>query len=270
MKNYSKIIFLAIAPLAANAEVQLVAGWNFGQFITQGSPSTNYTNYEDAFSVPSNFTLTQRPGVGTSGYEKATDGGSATAYSAGTGLISWDGTNGSDLWTPTSTVNDPGVTIDNNPENYSAINGQLVYNNDFNAGQIHNFQLRFNQNGTQNDFAISVSTLGFYDYDDASYSQNNDENFSFAAYGSGSVEFFHQGSSVGVVNVSGTEERYALNLPTGFYNQASSTLVARLSAGANISFDNVVINAVPVPEPSVFAAVAGLGALAVVASRRRR
>jgi len=269
MKNIYKILAITLAPLAVHAEVQLVAGWNFGQFVGTGAPTTLGVDFTDVGSIPSNFTLTQRPGVGTSGYEKATDGLN-TVFSAGTGVISWDGTNGSDVWTMTGTVDADGVTVNNNPEDYSSINGQLVYNNDFNAGQIYNFQLRFNQNGTQNDFAISVSTLGFYDYDDASYSQNNDENFSFAAYGSGSVEFFHQGSSVGVVTVSGTEERYALNLPTGFYNQASSILLARLSAGANISFDNVVINAVPVPEPSVFAAVAGLGALAVVASRRRR
>jgi hypothetical protein len=269
MKNFIKFIPFAVVPFLSHAEVQLVAGWNFGQFVGNGSPTTLGVDFTDVGSIPSNFTLTQRPGVGTSGYEKATDGLN-TVFSAGTGVIYWDGTNGSDVWTMTGTVNDNGVTVDNNPENYSSINGQLVYNNDFNAGQIFNYQLRFNQSGTENDFALTVSTTGFYDYEPADYAQNNDENFSFAAYGSGSVEFFHQGNSLGVVTVGVEEERYTLNLPSGFYNQTSSTLIGRLSSSAQISFDNMVINAVPVPEPSVFASVAGLGALAFAAGRRRR
>ena len=266
MKIVSKVACLVVLPVAASAQVELIAGWNFGQFISSIVPSTDGTTGDAVGFIPSNFTGTQRPGPGSSGPEHIIAGDSST-FSLGSGIISWDGSNGSHVW---SFADGSGVYVDNNPETYSSVNGGLVTSNDLAAGQTSNFQLRFTSSGGVEDFAITVDTSGYADYDDGAYSQTNDYNFSFAASGSGSVSFFYGGLPVGTsIGVTATETAYNVDLPGIFYGNASSTLIARISGA--VTFDNIQINGVQaVPEPSTCAALAGLAGLASVMVRRRR
>ena len=125
MKTISKVLCLLALPAAASAQVSLIAGWNFGQFIGNTVPSTNGLTGEAIGSIPSNYAGFTRPGPATSGPEQA--GISATPFSAGTGVISWDGSNGSDAW---QYVDGTAVYVNNDPETYSSINGNLVTNND--------------------------------------------------------------------------------------------------------------------------------------------
>ena len=268
MKTLSKALCLLALPAAASAQVSLIAGWNFGQFIGNTVPSTNGLTGEAVGSIPSNYAGFTRPGPGTSGPEQS--GVSATPFSAGTGVISWDGSNGSDSW---AYVDGTGVYVNNDPETYSSVNGNLVTNNDLNSGQDGNgnWQLRFTASPGADAFAITVNTASYADYNDAAYSQTNDFNFSFAAYGSGSVTFFYDGANVGSSFVVGaTETAYNLNLPASFYGKASSTLIAQVSDVGAINFDNIQINGVAIPETTSYAAMLGLAGLTLAALRRRK
>ncbi len=265
MKTLQKALCLLALPAAASAQVQLLAGWNFGQFISNTVPSTNGATGEAVGSIASNYVGFSRPTPETSGPERAL-AGIASSYSAGTGVISWDGSNGSDSW---AYVDGTAVFVNNQPESYSSVNGNLVTANDFAAGQTANWQLRFTSSVGANDFSIQVNTVGFEDYNEANYSQTNDYNFSFAAFGTGSVTFFVGGNQVGSpITVTSDETAYNLDLPSEFYGSSTSTLIAQVSGTVN--FDNVQINGVAIPEPTSYAALAGLVGLAVVGARRRK
>jgi len=141
--------------------------------------------------------------------------------------------------------------------------------NDFAAGQIANFQLRFTSSVSADDFSIRVNTVGYEDFNPANFSQTNDYNFSFAAFGTGSVTFFVGGNQVdSPITVTSDETAYNLDLPAEFYGSSTSTLIARISGTVN--FDNIQINGVAIPEPTTYAALAGLVGLAVVGARRRK
>jgi hypothetical protein len=158
--------------------------------------------------------------------------------------------------------------VNNQPEDYSAINGQLVYDNDYNAGQAANFQLQFTS-GTSDSFAITLNTSAYADFNPASFSQTNDFNFTFAAFGSGTVTFVYNNVQVGSsITLTGDETAYSLDLPAGFYGNSSSSLIGVVNGVANL--DNIQINGVAIPETASFAALAGLAGLAFVAGRRRR
>jgi hypothetical protein len=262
-KTLIQALCLFAVPVAASAQVELIAGWNFGQFFSSGYPSTNAVTGDSVGFVPSNFTGTQRPGPGSSGPERF--GSNPNTFSLGTGIISWNGSNGSDTWDFDTGA---AAAVNNQPELYSAINGQLVYNNDFNAGQIGNFQLQFNA-GAADAFSITLDTSAYQDFNPAAYSQTNDFNFTFAAFGTGTVTFFHNNIQVGsTVTLTGEETAYNLDLPGAFYGNASSSLIGVVTGTVNL--DNIQINGVAIPEPSSFAALAGLVGLAFVAGRRRR
>ena len=98
---------LALAlPAWSSAQVQLISGYNFGQFLGAGYPSLNGATGDPVTSVGSNFRLTtQAPNSSSGDFVglNATVGN----YSNGFGRIYWDGTNGSsafNLWHRLSNV----------------------------------------------------------------------------------------------------------------------------------------------------------------------
>jgi hypothetical protein len=59
----------------------------------------------------------------------------------------------------------------------------------------------------------------------------------------------------------------------GFFLDATYNRNGAIAAGSpfeRYQFSNVTFNGTPIPEPSAFAALAGLGALGLVLQRRRR
>ncbi len=263
---------------SASAQVELVAGWNFGQFISAGVVATDGTTGASVTSIPSNFAGSVRPTVEDSG---VFHGGNAIpgTFSAGTGVLAFNSADNelASNWLNDDTTVIPGRVVVTEVGSISSINGQLVNGLDIYIGDDNNANLRFVADGTTvRDFTIALSTVGFGDYDAASFSQGFDDNLTFAAYkGSGasaSIEWFFNGTSYGTTSTSsGAFAAFSVDLPASFYGQSNAVLVGRVTG--DIVIDNVQINAVAasaIPETSTFAAVAGVAVLGLAAIRRRR
>jgi hypothetical protein len=246
---------------SASAQVELIAGWNLGQFVGFGSPTTSGSSFTPADSIPSNFSGNIAPQPGDSGPEKflADD----SVFSAGTGVLSYAG------WA----LGTAAVVVELG--SYDAINGSLVNGLDLNAGDPNNAHLRF-ISGAVTDFTITVNTSAFADFDPIDFAQPNDANFTLSAYKGGgagavSIEWFFNGSSIGTVSTSSsTFVAASVDLPAAFYGQSSAVLTGRVTG--DIVIDNLQINGVAaaIPEPASVGALAALASLALAGSRRRR
>lgn len=261
-----KKAILASLVLASGASAfaadSLIAGFNFGQFNGSGVPSTDGVDFTSAGSVAAGFRGTSTPTNADSGVYRANNGISG-AYDPGYATWYWDGTNGS------ASFAFNGVDVAVVETSLNAVNSATV-----NGGNL----LGFDTNFAGLSFAVAgqkwsivTNTVGYADTATAG-------NFTFAAYSSAgaTVEWFLNGSSTAFVTstiISGTEySAYTVDLPTEFYGQTSVSLQGRISSGSSVTFDNAQINGAvsAVPEPSAFAALAGLAGLAIAASRRRR
>ncbi len=267
MKKSILALLVAAAPVAGFSQVQLIAGFNFGQFIGGGYPSTNGEDGGAVGFIGSNYTNSSSPGTADSGAFHVANG-IAAAYSAGTGVIYWNGAHGSDAWdfsggSDIAVVERGGLVA----INHEMVNGLQMFLGDDNNAGLNLIS------GANNEIALVVNTVGFADFSPASYSQNNDFNFTFSAYavgGGASIEWLYNGSSLGVSSVAtGEFQAFNVDLPAEFYGNAEATLIARVNG--NLVLDNIQSNGVSaVPEPSAFAAVAGLFGLGCAALRRRR
>jgi hypothetical protein len=255
---------IALAALAstASAQVQLIAGWNFGQFISAGVPSTDGTTGDPVSSIPSNYSGSNRPTDADSGPAHI-GAGDASTYSSGTGVLSftaWDFAGGTDV-----SVVELG--------SFSAVNETLVTGQTMFAGDPNNAHLRFTA-GSVTDFTITVNTSGFDDFDPSGFSQTNDANMTLALYkasgASASIEWLYNGTPFGTTSTtSGSFTAFTLDLPASFYGNTSAVITGRVTG--DLVIDHLQINAITaVPEPSSYAALAAVAGLALAVVRRRR
>lgn len=260
-------LLVAAAPLAASAQVELISGFNFGQFVAAGEPSTNGVTFEYVGFINSNFAGNTAPGPQDSGIYRGNQGLS-TSFSAGSGTIYWNGTNGSSNWTFAT-----GVAAYEHGS-FQAVNHNLVNGSTLISGDDNNAGLNLNSGSGNSTVALVVNTTGFSDFNPSSYAQPNDFNFTFSAFansgGTASVEWFFGVTSLGSFTANaGAHQAFSLDLPVGFYGNSNSTLTAVISG--DIVIDNVQINGVSaIPEPASFGAIAGVMCLGLAASRRRR
>jgi len=262
---------LAALPVAASAQVQLVAGWNFGQFLPDpaGTPILDGGSFEAVGYVPSNWTSSANAGPEDTGAYKQ-DNGLSTIYSAGTGVIRFDGSNSSSVWGANASIV-IGSGLD-------ATNAQTVTGNPMYSGDDSFISLRFTAGAGITDFSLTVDTSGFVDFAPGDYAQDNDFNFTFSAYNasgsSASIEWLLDGTPIATTTANGGAGNFqalVVDLPAAFYGQANATLVGRVTG--DIVIDHAQINGVaasPIPEPSSFAAIAALAGLATASLRRRR
>ncbi len=256
---------LALASIVstATAQVELIAGWNFGQFISAGVPSTDGTTGDPVSFIPSNYSGIDRPVDADSGPAHI-GAGDASTYSSGTGLLSfsaWDFAGGTDV-----SVIELG--------SFSAVNETLVTGQTLFAGDPNNAHLRFTA-GAVTDFTISVNTATFTDFDPAGYSQTNDANMSIAIYkasgASASIEWLYNGTPFGTTSTtSGSFTAFTLDLPASFYGNTTAVITGRVTG--DVVIDHIQINGVAtaIPEPSTCAALAAAAALGMAVVRRRR
>ena len=271
--NKSIVLTTAICALtvasSATAQVELIAGWNFGQFVGAGAPSTDPENFNTVSSVTSNFSGTTRPSPEDGGVYRAQNAGSGF-FTSGTGVLdftTWTLHDGTSL-TPSGVTVFEVTSIE--AANGTNVNGLTIFNGDDN-----NAQLRFTAGGVT-DFTVSLNTIGFGDYAPADFTQTNDSNLTVAAYknsgASASIEWFFNGSSLGSVTTSSANAAgFSIDLPVSFYGQSSATLTGRVTG--DITIDHLQINGVAVsaiPEPSSYAIIAAFFGLATAGLRRRR
>lgn len=262
MKNrLLALLTLAVSPVLASAQVQLVAGWDFGQFTFEGFTYTVVDDFDNlSTSLPANFSS-----IGSFNPVK-THNTNGTPVSAGTGSISW-------------------ALADAQADRVFAVSSTNTQNRTM-PGDLFIGTLMSNQFSDQyglglgfsgmagKSFSVTVNLAGFADFDPSQNEGVANFSFSAAADSAVSIEWFYNSTSIGVSNIGSgyTHSAYGLDLPATFYGQ-ESTLVGVISGNALLLLDNVQINGVtaaPIPEPSTYALLAGVGALALAAYRRRQ
>jgi hypothetical protein len=257
MKNKLITLLVLAAPLAASAQISLVAGWDFGQFTAEGFATTIPDVSDYSTSIDANFSS-------TNGSNPVSTHSGVTPVSAGTGSINWsysDAENG-DVFSTAGTR-----TINTTMAVYP---GTLMSNNN---SDPYNLALGFTGGFSGNSFTLTADMTGFEDYNPTDF--GNFSNFSFAATSRSavSIEWFLGGSSIGTSSFNtGSLTTYTdqyLDLPTSFYGSAS-TLTGVVTGTEAFGIDNVQVYGQAVPEPSTYAAIAGFLALGVAAYRRRR
>jgi autotransporter-associated beta strand protein len=226
----------------ASAQVTLISGYNFGQFLGDGFPSLNGTTFDAVGSIGANYAGTALPPANSSG-DAVGNNGLTGNYSNNSGRLYWNGTNGSSSYNFSN-----GVDIVATVTGPNAVNGQTVGGISMGfAGDGIGLGLTSQIAG--NKIAFVQTTTGFLDFNPNDYVNGpnvvSDANLTFAATVTAPVTVsWFLGSSTtpfATSSISGsTMTSYSVDLPAGFYNQSSATVIAQFSG--NITIDNVQFN----------------------------
>lgn len=233
------VFFSATMRAGANS-VELIAGWNFGQFVTSGIPTTNPETYEPVTSITSNYTGTTSPSPEDGGVYRAQNAGSGF-FSAGTGVLDFSSWIPHDGTSPT-----PGGVTVFEVTNIEAANGTIVTGRNMFGGDDNNAQLRFTS-GQTTDFTLSLSTSGYSDFDPSAYFQDNDFNLTLAAYkfsgASASIEWYYDGIAIGNTTTSSQNPAaFNIDLPSNFFGKSNAVLTGRVTG--DIAIDHLQINGI--------------------------
>jgi len=260
----TKILFAALialaVPVAAQAQTTL-AGWSFGQFLSEGFPAIDGDTGEAVDFIAATYRGSFNPNP------NVVDGTITSAFE----IPGFDDTTfGSFSFANFNVNNAFDVRADNvgslNTVNSTTLDGKQMHLTDSGSRT-----LSFNVTNTL--WTITVGdTTGFTNVAGA----NNDFTFAATTTSGATVEWLYNGNvfATSTITAPGPDDVPYASYGVDFSNQAAdfySTGVfqGRLTAGA-VKFDNVQVNGTAIPEASSFAALAGLAGLAFTASRRRR
>jgi hypothetical protein len=263
-----KVIISAFAlalPALASAQVQLMSGFNFGQFLGAGAPSVDATTFDTIGSVGANFRLNSQAPASSGGGFVGNNSLPGNYSVAGGGRAYWDGTNGSSLYDFSSGVQIVSVNTGPNATNGMTVQGYTLAFAGDDIGQ----GLGTNLANGRISFA-GINTSAFMDYTPAGAIQSNLTFAAAAATTPVTVNWYLNGSGVsfGSTVISGGLASSAVDLPSGFYGLSSAQLVGEFSGSALL--DNVQFNGLTaIPEPSTYAALAGALIMGAVSLRRR-
>jgi hypothetical protein len=288
MKNIIKLSLLA-AGLASAAYAQvpagqtgLIAGWDFAN-------ASDGASNEKIFAA----LLTDKGTYGD--YSTTTDAG-GTFTSPGSFRI--DGTKGSDVWSTTGSIaNKKAVNIG---EDLIVTGGDIIntyrrvtvgsglrfknfadetsegYESVTQSGSTLPDAYKLTASAGATKFVFSFDSTGFSDVSlkfvasDLGSGVNSTINWSYSI--NGGTNSTSLGSST---VVSGGAAQYTVDFTaiTGLNANADAVLIGQFAGNTTAAFDNVQILGTAVaaiPEPSSYAALAGVAALGLVAARRRR
>ena len=258
---------------SSHAQLDLVAGWDFGQFVLSGWSSTDPTFINNGTSIPANYSESRNVSpVSTH------EGGSPA--SAGTGTIFWDGQFSSSVFDGSfagaaEIQAAPGTRVTNSTMVGTNVIGASTFartlsNNDSDPTDLA-LQVQLTNS---KDLSIRLDLTGYTDF--APAANGGVPNFSFAAssQNASTITWLINGSQFAQTSLSAGELSsfiaYSVDLPETFYG-SEGTLTARFSSGSLIILDNMQANGLvsAIPEPSSFAAIAGLLGLGFGVARRR-
>jgi hypothetical protein len=251
-----KLIISALAALAlpsfALAQDSLLAGFSFSQFLGEGYPAIDGQTGDPVNHIVATYRGNTTPI--SSQVDGAITGANGFAGYDNAAIGSWSFAN-------FNTSDAIGVRADTfgtlNTQNSDTVNGTDLADTD-QAGMM----LTFNTQNTL--WSIQVN-------DTAGYTNAEGFDFTFAAVGNGgtaTVEWLLDGAVFATSTItSGGFNTYSYELGSSFYG--NGVIEGRLTAGS-VSFDNVQFNGSAVPEPSTYAAIAGIAGLGLAVYRRRK
>ena len=253
------LLAASVLPVAAVAQTTTLAGWTFSQFLGEGAPSINGETFETTNFVVATYRGSFNPNSNqVDGVIVGANGGTGyTDASFGTWSFSnFDTNNAVDVRADTF-----GAL---NTQNSTTLDGKQMHLTD-QAGMMLTF------NATNTLWTISVAdTAGYTNVAGA----DNDFTFAARSTAGATVEWLFNGSvfATTTVTAGSSFNTYGIDFTgdaAAFYG--NGVIQGRLTSGA-VSFDNGQIGGTvsAVPEPSSFAALAGLAGLGFAASRRRR
>jgi hypothetical protein len=260
----TKIMSAALLALAVTAAAQAqttLAGWSFGQFLSDGYPSVDGSTGDATSFIAATYRGSYNP------VSNDVDG-SITINSGATGYV--DTTFGS--W---SFAN---FNINNASDVRSDLVGSL---NTVNSTTLDGKQMHLTDSGskvlgfnvTNTLWTITVGdTTGFTNVAGAS----NDMTFAATTTSGATIEWLYNGSVFATTTVNAPAPD---SVPYAVYGveftgngaafYGTGVIQGRLTSGS-VKFDNFQINGTAVPEASSFGALAGFAGLVFAGSRRRR
>ncbi|MFA6289790.1 MAG: PEP-CTERM sorting domain-containing protein [Opitutaceae bacterium] len=241
-----------VLPSFALAQDTTLAGWTFSQFLGAGYPSVDGSSGDPVNSIVATYRGATDPDI------NQVDG-TLTIQSGATGYT--DPSIGS--WSFASFNTSNGVDV--RADTFGALNFQnsvTLDGKDMSLSDSAGMMLTFNTQNTL--WSIQVN-------DTAGYTNASVGDFTFAARGNGgtaTVEWLLDGAvfATSLITSDGFNT-YSLELDSSFYG--SGLIEGRLTSGS-VSFDNAQFNGAAIPEPSSYAALAGVAGLVLAAYRRRR
>ncbi|MEI6464508.1 MAG: autotransporter-associated beta strand repeat-containing protein, partial [Verrucomicrobiota bacterium] len=248
------LVCLLLLATVGSAQVTLISGYNFGQFLGSGFPAMDGTTGDAVGSIGSNFRIdTKAPNTSSGDY--VGNNSLAGNYSNGFGRIYWDGTNGSSSYNLTGGVQITATNVGPNSVNSGTVQGYSL------AQQGDGGNLALTTNVPNNKLAFVQNTSGFLDFNPADYTKGalvtSNANLTFAASVTAptTISWFlgSSGTAFATTNLSGSAmTAYAVDLPADFYNKTSATLVAQFGGTAtidNVQFNGISASSVPVGAP---------------------
>jgi hypothetical protein len=257
MKHLVIAALAVAAPAAAFAQDTLIAGWTFSQFLGAGLPSIDGENFTNTPSVVATYRGSAVPNFsavsGVYNGDNSLPGYSDPAF----GTWSWN--NFSIDTAGEVNVFSFGASYNTNSITPDGLN--------MGSSDSRGIQLEFLKKNTE----WSITVPGVTGYTNATGSD-----FTYSAFGVGgaaTVEWLINGTPfVSQAIGAGSYATFSHDLPAAFYT--GGQLTGRVTAGSagGVRFDNVQIAGVAsaIPEPSAFAAIAGLVGLVAVSVRRRK
>lgn len=263
-----KLIAALLAGSAASLGAQqAIVGWDFSQFSQDGFSSTDGVNLTG--QVNANYST------------GASDPFFGAAHNNGLGTMYYDGTNGSTALSLNPADVQPNGGGDVGNFGYTALgtSGQITTLGTQGQSQTTARALGFNSGANGDSFTFEVDITGFADFQTAT-----DWQFSFVGYNASDSdnassiawEYSTDGSSFNAAttsNLTQNEARIDLDVSSlsgGALDGQSGFFLRGTLGGVTDGLtyvDNVGVSAVP--EPSAFAAIAGVLALGFAATRRR-
>jgi len=265
MKNTIITVAALTAIATASSASSLVAGWDFSQ-----AQFANTTLAQDNFQ-----------GSWSANYSYQGDSTASANYnaSAAFGTVYWDGSFGSTSTNYTATNNTAEVSAKTSPVSGLSSNDSQSFST-FNANSSYTALRASGQTVAQNAVLGLIDDVAITFALDAGTAKNSwtlafaaldSDGASLAIDASTTGAFSGEQTSFGTLSIGTTDTGYSADFSSLGDTQ---TLYVRLSAtsvsGGTLSLDNVGFSAAVVPEPSTYAAIFGVIAIAFAIARRRR